>query len=167
MSPTTSSRTFSMVTMPTVPPNSSTTSARCACLPRNSLSNFSSGIISGTGIKSRLIFNRSGCGSRIIGSSSLICMRPTVLSRFSRHRGNRVCRDSIALFTLVSKSSSKSRYTISPRGVMISRTTRSRRSKTLKTSSRPSGVTSADFSLCSRINRNSSSLCASSLAGIG
>src|SRR6266404_6123081 len=50
---------------------------------------------------------------------------------------------------------------------MISRTTRSRRSSTLSTSLRPSGETSFDFSLCSRIRRNSSSLCANSVAGIG
>ena len=51
---------FSIVTMPTVPPYSSTTIARCACLTRKRLSNFSSDIISGTGMSSRLIFIRSG-----------------------------------------------------------------------------------------------------------
>src|SRR5206468_12410815 len=67
-----SSSTFSRVTMPTVPPNSSTTTATWACLPRKRLSSFSSDIISGTGISSRLMRVRSGCGSRIMGTSSLM-----------------------------------------------------------------------------------------------
>src|SRR5260370_33135737 len=50
---------------------------------------------------------------------------------------------------------------------MISRTTRSRRSSALISRSRPSAETSCDFSLCSRISRNSSSLCASSAPEAG
>ena len=84
------------------------------------------------------------------------------LSRCPRHSGKRVCREARVRARLASKVWSMSRYTTSPRGVMMSRTTRRRRSNVLMSSSLPTVVTSWDFSLSLRMTRSSSSLWASS-----
>ena len=126
MSPTISSTRSSSVTTPSVPPNSSTTTARCSFWSRNSASRSSTGFVSGTKNGSRITSvseNPSAGALRIQRSMSFISTTPITSSIDSRYTGKRENPDPAAVSRTSSSDAVSGNATMSSLGVMTSRAT--------------------------------------------
>ena len=141
----------------------STTSARCACLLRKKFEHFSAESFPARELN-RVYLQQSGCGSAS-RQQFLDVDKPIVLSRIFAAKGKTRVPGFDGLFAFARSRHpieindlAAWRHDIAPHAVP--------QTEDVEDSSRPSGETSFDFSLA-RINRNSSSLWASSPSAMG
>ena len=142
--PTICSTTFSIVTMPTTEPYSSSTSAMCWWVFCISCISWLIGMVSGTWQSSRETDLRSRSSSAAKPSRSLMCTSPTTSSRDPSHRGKRVWRDSRASSKHSEAGLRTSKNTTSRRGTMTCRVSMSSKRNTALRSSSSEGVSSPD-----------------------
>ena len=128
ISPTISSSTSSRVTMPSTPPNSSTTIAICNDWRRIRCSRSSTAIFSTTNSGSRIMLSGRPSSFRPSNSApraSLIWTMPTTSSIVSRYTGRRVCRLAMNREASAGNDIDASTASTSRRGTIMSFTSRS------------------------------------------